>query len=191
MRIIAYRTSTQNGKVLLEESTGEYVLSNDIDQLFSFLLEDYNNTIRVCWDLDATVSAFLRLLGKAACRQLMRTKKYYARPYSVFYIPDKIFSVSYGSRLKCNLYGLEQYYPDLPEPDVKEVKVLGDGLLRELDKMGFKPSKLTSPVAVYEECVLNTLDLPKIIDIPPEVAQMAYMCSARLWIESHQIGYWQ
>lgn len=191
MRIVAYKTSTRNGQVLLEESTGEYVLSNDIDKLFSFLLEDYDNTIRVCWDLDATVSVFLRLLGKVACKQLRKTKKYYARPYSVFYISDKVFSVSYASRLKCNLYGLEQYYPELSEPDVKEVQLLGMKLLKELEKMGFKPTKLTSPVAIYEECVLNKLDLPKLVDIPKEVAVMALECSARLWIESHCLGFWR
>ena len=189
MRIVAYQTSTQNGKVLLAESTGEFVLDNAIDKLFWFLLEPYDLTIKVCWDLDATVSVFLKLLGVAACRQLKDTKKYRQPPFNVFYIPDKIFSISHISGLRANLYGLEQYFPELDEPDVKEVQLLGMKLLAELKKMGLRPTKLTSPVAIYEECVLSKLDLPKVKDMPVEASEMAWRCSGRLWIESHIIGH--
>jgi len=190
MRIIAYRTSTQNGRVLLQESTGEYVLDNDIEKLFAFLLEDYGECIKVCWDLDATVSVFLKLLGVKLCRDLRTTKRCWVNDYKVFYIPGKVFSITYG-RYKMSLYGLEQYYPELAEPDVEEVQGLGMGLLEELKKMGLRPDKLTSPVAVYEQTVLKDLDLPLAKDMPVAVAEMAWLCSGRLWIESHQIGYFK
>ena len=190
MRIVAYRASTENGKVLLQESTGEYVLSNNIDTLFSFLLEPYDQTLKVCWDLDATVSVFLRLLGKEACQRILKTKRYHLAPFNIFYIPDKIFSVTHASRAKCNLYGLEQYYPEIEEPDVKTVAALGKGLLVELRKMGLTPTKLTSPIAIYDEAILSKLDLPRLKDMPLEVAQFAWQCSGKLWVEAHQLGYW-
>lgn len=190
MRIVAYKTSMIDGKVLIQESGGASVLSSDLEKLFAFLLEDYGDCLRICWDLDATVSVFLRILGKTACRGLQTAKKWHQEPFRVFYIPDKVFSVSHVSGLKCNLYGLEQYYPELDEPDVEELQGLGMKLLKELRKMGFEPTKLTSPIAIYEEAILSKLDLPKVMDMPKEVAQMAYECSGRLWVEAMCIGFW-
>jgi hypothetical protein len=44
-------------------------------------------------------------------------------------------------------------------------------------------------VAIYEEAILSKLDLPKITDMPKEVAEMAYECSGRLWVEAMILGY--
>jgi hypothetical protein len=190
MRIVAYQTSIKDGKVLILESGGASLLSDDLEKLFAFMLEDYGECLKICWGLDATVSVFLRILGKTACKGLQATKKWHQNSFRVFYIPDKVFSVSHVSGAKCNLYGLEQYFPDLNEPDVEGLQALGMKLLKELNRMGFRPTKLTSPVAIYEEAILSKLDLPKITDMPKEVAEMAYACGGRLWVECHQIGFW-
>ena len=190
MRIIAYQTRIEDGQVLLAESTGEYVLAADIEKLFAFLLEDYGDCLKICWDLDSTVSVFLKLMGINLCRELRATKKCRVNGHRLFYIPDKVFSVSYG-RYKCQLYGLEQYFPELSEPDLEELQGLGMKLLEELKKMGLKPTKLTSPVAIYEENILSKLDLPLAKDMPVEAAEFAYRASGKLWIEAHKIGYFQ
>ena len=191
MRIIAYKTSIKNNLILLEESPNERILNNDLINLFGFLLEDYPDTIRICWDLDDTVSLFLRRMGHTACATLQKRHRCHLAPFSIFYIAGKVFSVEHiPSRRRFNLYGIEQYFPELPEPDnVTEVQMLGEKLMYELGKMGLHPTKLTSPIAIYEECVMRKLDLPKIDNIPVEAAELAYRCSARLWIESHQLGY--
>jgi hypothetical protein len=189
MRIMAYQTRIEDGKVLILESGGASLLSNDLEKLFAFMLEDYGECLKVCWDLDQMVSVFLRILGKIACKALKSTKKWHENSFRVFYIPNKVFSISHVSGLKCNLHGLEQYYPDLDEPDVEGLQALGMKLLKELNRMGFYPTKLTSPVAIYEEAILSKLDLPKITDIPKEVASMAYECSGRLWVEAMCLGY--
>ena len=72
MRIIAYRTSINDMKILLEESTSEHLLSNDLNDLLGFLLEDYPDTIRICWDLDDTVSLLLRRMGHTLCAILQK-----------------------------------------------------------------------------------------------------------------------
>ena len=84
MRVLAYQTSLANGKVLLEESTGQKVVSSEPDVLFAFLLEPQGNSawapqfdrcLRVCWDLDAAVAPILKLIGKSACIKLHQTHK--------------------------------------------------------------------------------------------------------------------
>ena len=191
MRIIAYETSSNDTKILLGESTSEHLLSNDLNELFGFLLEDYEDTIRICWDLDDTVSLFLRRMGHTLCAILQKKHRCHLAPFSIFYIAGKVFSVEHiPTKRRFSLYGIEQYFPELPAPDnVVEVQMLGEKLMYELGKMGLHPTKLTSPIAIYEECVMRKLDLPKIDDIPIKAAELAYRCSGRLWIESHQLGY--
>ena len=149
MRIIAYKTSLQNGKVLIEESGGESVQDKNLDSLFAFLLEPYEGGIKVCWDLDATVSLILRLMGEKACSDLQKRKRAYMPPFNIWYYPGKVFILRHiPTGQKCNLYGLEQYYPELPDPGaVDEVQMLGVKLMRELEKMGMVPTCLlyTSP----------------------------------------------
>ena len=203
MRILAYKTQVNGNKLVLIESTGEYVHTNNLAELLSFLLEPYEQTIRICWELDATVAPILRLLGERRCKRLYREHKCTLWPEdpaaSIFYIPSKVFSIEgiikhegKYMRNRANLYDLAQYYPELDEPeDLTEVQQLGEKLMYELKKMGLEPTKLTSPVAIYEQCVMSKLDLPKLIDVPKEVAEFAYRCSGRLWIEAHQIGHWE
>lgn len=201
MRIIAYRTLTNNGKVQLLESTGEAIKpTDDFNVLLGFLLEPYEKSIRICWELDATVAPILKLLGEERCGRLHRTHKCRISPAEgIFYVPGKVFSVdgiikvdNLNYKAKSSLYDLAQYYPELDEPeDLIEVQQLGEKLMYELKKMGLQPSKLTSPVAIYEECVMRRLDLPTVVDMPKEAAEFAYRCSGKLWIEAHQIGYWE
>jgi hypothetical protein len=189
MRIVAYRTINQDGKVLLQESGGQFVLSNHIDELFSFLLEDYSPCIKICWDLDATVSLILKLLGESVCRKLRETKRVSYGAFKMFYVPGKVFSVNHPAA-KMSLYYLAQYYPELPEPDDIEMgQKLGENLQKELAKMGMFPTKWTSPIAIYDECVMSKMDLPRLKDLPVKVSEFAYRAAGRLWIESHQISY--
>ena len=201
MRIIAYQTQSIGSKIQLLESTGETSLATDnIYELLGGLLEPYEDTIKVCWELDATIAPILKLLGKERCSRLHRTHKCRLSPAeSIFYIPGKVFSIEgvikvddLNYKTKASLYDLAQFYPEIEEPEnLAGVQALGEKLLYELAKMGLRPDKLTSPVAIYEECVMRELDLPGIASIPKEAAEMAYRCSGRLWVEAYQIGYWK
>jgi len=195
MRIIAYRTQTVDDKVLIEEGTEDSRHSNDLRQLLAFLLEPFEERhIKVCWELDVMLAPILKLLGKALCVKLHENHQCrWMGMFDLFYIPGKVFNVTYIPRKdKTSLYELAQFFPELDEPeDLAEVQMLGDKLMLELKMMGLEPSKLTSPVAVYEECVMRSLDLPKLSNMPREVAEFAYRCSGRLWIEAHQLGYWE
>lgn len=202
MRILAYTTRENSKGVKVEESTGEGIVSGDGKAILEWLMSEHlgdvgdnpklaNNTVRVCWSLDDTMAPILKLLGRQACEILYETKKCYLAPYSLFYIPGKLFAlrdirVSYG---KLELFDLEQYFPAEPyQDDAGEIWNYGMLLYKSLNKMGFYPQRLVSPVKVFEEWVLDHCDLPTGWDMPKEAAEFAWMCSGRLWIECHRMG---
>jgi len=207
MIVVAYETRLTGNGVILIESSGDSVPVANLNDVFSFMLEpqapDYwqpqhDRCIRVAWELDAMVAPILKLLGPERCSRLLRTHKCNIYPSRLFYIPSKIFSVEGVIKIggewvkaKANYYDLQQFYPELGAPsDVEEIQMLGHKLLYELSKMDLQPTKLTSPVSIYEECVLDYLDLPKLMDIPQEVSKYATGCMGRSWVEAHQLGYW-
>lgn len=193
MRIIAYSSHIQSKKVLIKESTGEFVNSDKLDILFSFLCEPFQDTLRICWNLDETVAPIIQLLGEQKARRLFETTKLYLPPFKLFYIPEKIFLVKHiPSSATCILYNLSQYFPDLEgNQDLETTYQLGILLLSELKKMNIIPTKLTSPVAIYESSVMSKLNLPTWLDMPKEAFQLAKQCGNKLWIEAYQIGYWE
>lgn len=193
MRILAYKASVTGGKILIEENGGETVHTTELNKLFEFLMNDTPDAIRICWNLDSFAAVLFRIITKDKLQKLAKTHKTYLPPFNMFYISGKVLSISHiPSGERVNFYHLEQYFPELEEPqDIEELKMLGDKLLYELDKMKLHPTKLTSPVAVYDECVMGKLDLPTAQHMPPQAAEYAYRCSGRLWIESFQLGYWE
>lgn len=202
MRIIAYLSQRAGDTVRLLESTGEACLSKDPQELLEFLVEPFQTPeeiaeegskyLQVCWDLDTTLAPIFRLLGVENCKKLAETKGLYYPPYNLFYVPSKIFHVKRipSPHFEAFLYHLAQYYPDLEEPEkVEDIQMLGVKLLQELDKMGLRVTKLTSPVAIYEKAVMRDLDLPTFLDMPREACEYALECSGQLWIEAYKIGY--
>ena len=201
MIVVAYKTEQAGKGIKILESSGASRITARLDKVFSFLLEPqapsywdppFDRCIRVVWELDATVAPILKLLGSVKCRKLKDTHKCYLAPFNIFYMPGKVFTVEHiPTKNRASLYDLQQYFPELDDPgDVEEVQMIGRKLLYELKKMDMEPTKLTSPVAIYEECVLDYLDLPKLQDIPKEVALYAGACMGRSWVEAHQLGYW-
>jgi len=205
MRIVAYKTVGAAGTVTIYESTGETIISDNSQELLTWLITDEvteyrtnptsfkDEFIRVCWNLDDTVAPLLKLLGRPLCKDLLETKRANPKPFSMFYIPGKVFSYRHVScPYKLNLYGLDQFFPEEPyQDDIIQVQFYGQYLLKTLREMGFEPTKLTSPVKVYEQHVLDYLDLPTGWDMPEEAAEYAWLCSGKLWIEAHKIGYWE
>lgn len=195
MKIIAYVNRIEDSQVYLEESTGEKCRTTRLDWLLDFLLGSFDGAhMKVCWNLDGFVAPLLRLLGKDACRELVDSDhKVFVRPYSLFYIPGKVFSVRRG-RYQATLYGIDQYFPDYEEPsEALTLGALADYLMAQLRRMGLQPQKLTSPVAIYEDSLLKHMDVPTIAEMPEnalECAKYAYNCCGRLWISNFKVGHW-
>lgn len=190
MRIIAYKAQNIPEATLITESTGEVISSNEPGRIFNFLLEDFEDTIRVAWDLDEFAALILRYFPLDLLSKLSRNKKCTLPPYRIFYIPSKLLSITHiPTRKQSTIYHLSQYYPALYEPDIDDMVSLGQELLHTLKKMNLEPTKLTSPVAIYDECILSRIDLPEAKDMPVDACELALRCSGKLWIEAHQLGY--
>jgi len=194
MKIIAYTVEVAKNRILLEDSTGAKEDFSDVVELLNWLSVSFDEPVlRVCWNLDATIAPLLRLLGEENCKKLLKTNKCFCRPYSIFHIPKKIFSIKPVYRHeRTNFYDLEQYFPDKEAPrNARAIALLGEELMLSLAMMNLYPTKLTSPVAIWEQCVMNHLDLPTVYNMPQEAALYAHLCSGKLWCEAFQIGYWE
>ncbi len=208
MKIVGYFSRIANDKVLIQDSSSETVLSTNLEKLFYFLLEDYDKdpnykerfgdypiVVRLTWNLDEFLAPLLYLLGEQSCNELAKTKQTTWQGYRLFYIPQKIFSVTYG-RYFAQYYSLDQYFQDTEEPpaDAFEVKFLGNKLEEVLCRMNFKPEHWTSPASILKECVLDQIDFPTVWQnegrVRRESVNYALRCCSRIWISNFKIGFW-
>lgn len=101
-----------------------------------------------------------------------------------------------GGHNEVNLYELDQFFPDIEEPQtVQGVQALADELEQTFKILGATNVKsLKSPVAVLEENgVLDKLykNLPDTSKIPSVVKEWAIECDTfAVWQDCYQIGYW-
>ncbi|KKN45082.1 hypothetical protein LCGC14_0686640 [marine sediment metagenome] len=191
MKIATYRvTNTSKPSIIIQAGEDRCSLRlDDIgDILHAMLLPCDKGFTGVAWELDATVAPILRLLDIGKLRRLYEFKKTWLRPYSIYYMPGKLFSIKYGA-YKMVIYDLSQYYPEEEEPAPAALLLKANDLIAALDTMNLYPQKLTSPVAIYEDAVLKNLSLPTGWDMPDKAAEYAYNCSGKLWIEAYQLGH--
>jgi hypothetical protein len=214
IQTVAYEASLNGNIVTFSDSEGNS--ASTLGDILTFLVNQYSDdpdkpdqVDHICWNLDDTVALICRFLYKEAAERLYRTKRLMVKcpvgrdmvTFELFYIPDKVFSVERKAKRlqgtkyvydRASLYGLDQYFAfetfsNIPK-SLEETKNLAKHLRKTLKDMGFNPKKLTSPAAIYEECMLANLDLPTYKDIPEQANQYAYMCGGELWIEAHKIG---
>jgi len=193
MKIIAYETEKPNSGVMLVSSNNDHLTSSSFEDLMYLLLDEQQDTMKVCWNLNETIAPLLTLMGEKVCRRLHTNKRCYFAPFNVFHVKDKVFSVQHiPTKAKANLYGIDQFFPEFStQMSLENVADMARYLLDTLHDMSLFPTKLTSPIAIYEECVLNHTSLPTKDDMPDEAASLAYMCSGKLWIEAHKLGFWE
>jgi len=169
-------------------------VSTDIKTILDYFYLNYNDKLNVVWDLDASVASLLILVkNKALLSKLKAQGKCYIPPYSIFYVPGRVFSIKPVTNSKTTiLYNLSQYYPDLAPPtNLDELTRLGEKLLEALKTMRLEVNKLTSPVAVFEDNRLKYMNLPTVYDLPMIVAKYAAECAGKLWTEAYKVGFWK
>ena len=100
-------------------------------------------------------------------------------------------------RVELNLQALKWWVSeDEDEPaDAKEVWTLGARIVKALDGMGFQPTKLTSPVAVFADCYLgDARKYPTIFSWPEEKLEALQYAEELMrfeWRSAYQVGYFQ
>jgi hypothetical protein len=195
MKIVGYFSRIANNKILIQESSAETVLSIDLGKLFNFLLEPYDYPIRLTWKLDEFVAPMLHLLGGQHCLELARNKVTRWQGYKLFYIPSKVFSISYEKYFS-QFFDLSQYYQDTEGPpvDAFEVKRLGNKLAEVFARMDLQPKSLTSPAKILKDCAFGEVVFPTAWHneglVRRESANYALHCCHGNWITSFKAGYW-
>jgi len=205
--IIGYTSKKlKDGRVHIQEGfqCGETECSRRLDVLFKFLLENCDEPerqlkyIKVTWDLEEFTQPMLDLMPYDEQKQLLGEKhRVNHGPFKLYYIPHKIFSINYKWRVRGNIYDTEeqniyemkQFFPD-DEPEDKydafEIADFGRDLLDNLKKIGIVPTRLTSPVAIYQDGVLDNIKIPTIYDLPDYeknkgIAEYAMQVMDREW----------
>ncbi|GAG04302.1 unnamed protein product, partial [marine sediment metagenome] len=92
------------------------------------------------------------------------------------------------------IYHLKQFCPDGKEVSAEETKELGMELLSQLRRMGLNPTRLVSPISIYDECVLKRMLVPIASHVPPEAVEaLDYSMQGmnREWRSAYQLGYWE
>ena len=196
IKIVAYKVDTEGNDVIIHDSEGESIRSNNVDELIDFLHEPFPEylCIKIFWDMDAELAPIFKILGVSACRQLAGKDHTYK---DLFYITSKVFRIERYDRLSF-FYHLSQYYVDDPEPeDVETLYAKAQLVMDGFHAMGLNPKKLTSPVAIYEQEVMSHMDIPTILTIPEkqdEMVEYAEHClgfpeKVHFWIQAYKIGH--
>jgi len=180
-RIIGYTSKTlRDGRVLLEESIkDQFECSRQLDELFLFLLKDYNEAdstyFKATWDLKEFTQPLLDLMPYDEQRQLLGDKhRTNHGPFKLYYIPHKIFSITYRWNIRANIYDtieqniyeMKQFYPEEDLDNPVEIADYGNNLLDNLKRIGIVPTRVTSPVAIYQDGVLDNINIATIYNLP-------------------------
>jgi hypothetical protein len=190
INLIAYKSETIEDEVKIENSEGESISSNNLDELINFLCKDYGFSLKTFWNLDTGIAPLLSKIPISELKQLASPSRSSER---FFYIPHVLFAIRFDET-KSYFYHLEQYYDGEPEEtDVQVIKQKALDLIETLKKMNQYATKLTSPVAIYESCVMKHFNLPTILNIPKEFEEIIEYSEAtigRSWVEAFKVGHW-
>jgi len=208
MNAVALRTEKRNGKVYIEDTKEEPLLSQKPDKIFGFMLEPYEKTIKVVWDVRAFLKPVLDLLPSDMAKKLIQGGRIEFEGFRVWLGQTRhgnMLGVSYkeykhirGNIHERNVYDqdifeLKQYFPGESEPaNLYGIKEKGDYILTVLEKMGLNPTRLTSAAAIYQECVLDKMPIPTIWNMPEESYPMMEMCAnyVREWHGDYESKNW-
>lgn len=208
MNSVGLRTEQHGGNVYIEDSSEDPLLSQDLSQLFGYMLEPYEKTIKVVWDINKFIKPILVLLPDDMAKKLMQGERIVYKGFRVWLGQTRhghILGVSYKehTHIKGNIYQrklydesifeLKQYYLGKPEPkDIYELRDAGDYILSVLGRMGLTPKRLTSASAIYQECVLDKMPIPTVWNMPEVSYPMMEMCAnyVKEWYGDFESGNW-
>lgn len=206
-KVVALESFKSGGQVVIRDSQGLETKSNNIDELLSSLVAPYPDTFKVVWNMEIFLQPILELLPKELSSELLNGNRIKHGEFKVFlgFGKGAVLGVdwivrehSHGnifneSRYEDNIYELKLYYPNEKPVDINDIRNRGQFLVDTLHGMGFYPTKLTSPAAIYEECVLRDMNLYNIWDMPEESIEMAEWAAncCREWRSVYKLGYWE
>lgn len=209
MVVVGYWSNNE----LMMDSRGGQVWNSKLGDVLAFLMDphespaQYQETYKVCWDVDSLAIPLCQLLPDWALKQLATTEAVQIEvegiPYRIWYprqdgigqalaISDR--SKPYGERDETIIWPLTSLTPDGIEPpkNPEEAEDYGSRILDIFaKKVGYQPQPkfLFSPVNMLKP-YLRRMNLPPLVDLPSKVANFAAQCQTAPWVEAHQLGYW-
>lgn len=195
INLVAFKIQTEDKSLIINRSDIAIPYKTDnLTDAFNFLMKE-ENIILIAWNLDEEISPLLKLLSKEQCIKLQKTGRTNHKDHKIFYIQAKLFSITssrYSEDFKPrNCYHIKQYYPDYPDSQsIEQTLEYGQNIMQALKIMNLTSYKLSSPVAIYEDRILNNITLPTIqsSNITKQAAEYAWRCSGKLWIEAFKLG---
>jgi len=169
--IVAYEATVTSYGVLITRLYNDIqdgVMANSWEEASKFLTQQVENSIHVTWNLNKFATALFTLLPEEKRKELTETPRIHYNNSKIFYIISRLLGItnSYWLRgntyqiLENNFYQLQHWLPAIETPaTLQEVAKLGEQILQALEALGIYPSKLTSPVSVYED-TLAQYNLP-------------------------------
>lgn len=188
--MIAYQIidSGQFG-VTIADSEGKEFTSCDADELIQFLGRNTDG-FKVAWDIDALMKPIIALLPESVAKSLSNGDKVRTpADHLLIYNQSKSLFIGLKHGASSSIYHISQYYPGESEPlTLKYVVVKTQDILKELAKIKVKPSKLSSPIAMFDG-VFEGLDLPTWGDYPDQINLVASECLDQIWNTAYKMGY--
>ncbi len=198
MRIVGYYVSNN----CVANSDGEYTTT---PPYLDFILAKKPDSIKIMYNLGYNVANLIRLarLNVTQLKELYTNHRIYATPYKIKYIHGKFLELGKGfySGAPFGFYYDARQYKDLPLIDgltteecieaAKKAKEVGELVYNSMTSLKLNTRTLTSPVRVFEQEVLNLMDLPNVDDIPEIAGYFAYECCKGNWVEAYQLGHWE
>lgn len=197
---IAYFITKEQNQYKITNNLGNILLTSNLPDILDFFL-DKPAEFRVTWSLYSIIEILQDLLPKQAFDELTQTDKLIWNGYRLFSSSGRVFSINHPTHLhdnfyqinEVNIYHLAQYYPDYNPKDANDVADKCFELLTCLKEMGLTPTRLTSAVAIYDECILSHIELPTIYNMPSEAldaCEYAHRVGIREWSTVYKIGHW-
>ncbi len=164
-----------------------------------------NGVFTVCFSLHDFTKALFSLLPTEERNSIeSATDRIVYQDCKVFYVNGRYLGLTATfqdhataniyRRAELNLQALKWWVSeDEDEPtDVKQIGELGVRIVKVLDRLGFYPTKLTSPVAVFSDCYLgDARDYPTIFSWPEEKLEAMHYAEEMMrheWRSAYQVG---
>lgn len=186
----------------ISDSEGAKVKVTTPEDLLYFLLLNYGEgCFKVCANLYSLVHLLGKVLPTNAFQDLMDKDRIQFGDYKLFSSQGRVFGVTFNKLLhdnfyqyhEENIYHLSQYFPGEKMETLDIIKSKGEELLKALDQLGYNPSRLSSAVNIYDECVLKSKYFPTMMDLDDNglaFCEYAQKAMGREWRACYKIGHW-
>lgn len=195
MKILPYKIQSLEPLTITNTLHNKHI-GDSVWPLLDFLFLHHQEYTKCIWNIDEFVAIVCSRLPEEDLEQMIHKGK--ARNigpmnYKLFYIPNKLFSIEKRDT-EVRFYGINQYFPKDYTPS-ESLEIESEQLMEALTIMKLYPTKLTSPVAIYEECMMPHLSLHTrdefVIQVPKEAIRYIWHCVNDGWVEAYKVGFFK